>query len=30
MHFSLLKYGEVPMDLELKKRVLSIIKHDKT
>ncbi|KAG7293625.1 hypothetical protein NEMBOFW57_003679 [Staphylotrichum longicolle] len=30
MHFSLLKYGEVPMDLKLKKRVLSIIKHDKT
>ncbi|KAK3307780.1 Anhydro-N-acetylmuramic acid kinase [Chaetomium strumarium] len=30
MHFSLLKYGEIPMDLELKKRVLSIIKHDKT
>ncbi|RKU42029.1 hypothetical protein DL546_005379 [Coniochaeta pulveracea] len=30
MHFSLLKYGEVPMDLKLKKRVLSIIKHDRT
>jgi 1,6-anhydro-N-acetylmuramate kinase len=30
MHFSLLKYGEAPMDLTLKKRVLSIIKHDKT
>ncbi|GAE00191.1 hypothetical protein NCU06383 [Paecilomyces variotii No. 5] len=30
MHFSLLKYGEVPMDLQLKKRVLSIIYHDKT
>ncbi|KAB5539214.1 Anhydro-N-acetylmuramic acid kinase [Coniochaeta sp. 2T2.1] len=30
MHFSLLKYGEIPMDLKLKKRVLSIIKHDKT
>lgn len=30
MHFSLLKYGEAPMDLSLKKRVLSIIKHDKT
>lgn len=30
MHFSLLKYGEVPMDLKLKKRVLNIIYHDKT
>ena len=30
MHFSLLKYGEAPMNPELKKRVLSIIKHDKT
>ena len=30
MHFELLKYGEVPMDLELKKRVLNIIYHDKT
>jgi 1,6-anhydro-N-acetylmuramate kinase len=30
MHFSLLKYGEAPMDLKLKNRVLSIIKHDKT
>ncbi|KAB5571734.1 hypothetical protein GE09DRAFT_1096656 [Coniochaeta sp. 2T2.1] len=30
VHFSLLKYGEIPMDLKLKKRVLSIIKHDKT
>ncbi|EOO03336.1 putative upf0075 domain protein [Phaeoacremonium minimum UCRPA7] len=30
MHFSLLKYGEVPLNLKLKKRVLSIIKHDKT
>lgn len=30
MHFSLLKYGEIPMDLELKKRVLSIIYHDRT
>ncbi|EGO59172.1 hypothetical protein NEUTE1DRAFT_108710 [Neurospora tetrasperma FGSC 2508] len=30
MHFSLLKYGEAPMDLDLKKRVLSIIKHDRT
>ncbi|PKS05625.1 hypothetical protein jhhlp_008144 [Lomentospora prolificans] len=30
MHFSLLKHGEVPMDLNLKKRVLAIIYHDKT
>ena len=30
MHFSLLKYGEVPLDAELKKRVLHIIKYDKT
>lgn len=30
MHFSLLKYGEVALDMKLKKRVLSIIKHDKT
>ncbi|CAK7232211.1 hypothetical protein SCUCBS95973_008184 [Sporothrix curviconia] len=30
MHFSLLKYGEVPLDTELKKRVLRIIKYDKT
>ncbi|KAJ9161048.1 UPF0075-domain-containing protein [Coniochaeta hoffmannii] len=30
MHFSLLKYGEAPLDAKLKKRVLSIIKHDKT
>ncbi|CAK7208961.1 hypothetical protein SBRCBS47491_000275 [Sporothrix bragantina] len=30
MHFSLLKYGEVPLDAELKKRVLNIIKYDKT
>lgn len=30
MHFSLLKYGEVPLDPVLKKRVLRIIKHDKT
>ncbi|KIH91279.1 hypothetical protein SPBR_01741 [Sporothrix brasiliensis 5110] len=30
MHFSLLKYGEVPLDAELKKRVLDIIKYDKT
>ncbi len=30
MHFSLLKYGEVPLNLKLKKRVLSIIKYDKT
>jgi 1,6-anhydro-N-acetylmuramate kinase len=30
MHFSLLKYGEAPLDANLKKRVLSIIKHDKT
>ncbi|KAL2202181.1 UPF0075-domain-containing protein [Sarocladium strictum] len=30
MHFSLLKYGETPMDLKLKKRVLNIIKHDRT
>jgi hypothetical protein len=30
MHFSLLKYSEVPIDLELKKRVLSIMKYDKT
>lgn len=30
MHFSLLKYGEIPMDLALKKRVLNIICHDRT
>lgn len=30
MHFSLLKHGEIGMDLELKKRVLNIIYHDKT
>ncbi|KAF4426856.1 Anhydro-N-acetylmuramic acid kinase [Colletotrichum fructicola] len=30
MHFSLLKYGEIPMDLKIKKRVLNIIKHDRT
>lgn len=30
MHFSLLKYGEIGMDLKLKKRVLNIIYHDKT
>lgn len=30
MHFSLLKHGEIAMDLELKKRVLNIIYHDKT
>ncbi|OAA61819.1 Anhydro-N-acetylmuramic acid kinase [Niveomyces insectorum RCEF 264] len=30
MHFSLLKYGEVPLDAALKKRVLRIIKYDKT
>ena len=30
MHFSLLKYGEAPLDAELKKRVLGIIKYDKT
>ncbi|KAL1895070.1 hypothetical protein Sste5346_005492 [Sporothrix stenoceras] len=30
MHFSLLKYGEVPLDARLKKRVLNIIKYDKT
>lgn len=30
MHFSLRKYGEVPLDGELKKRVLGIIKHDQT
>lgn len=30
MHFSLLKYGEVPLNMKLKKRVLSIIKYDKT
>ncbi|KAF2153596.1 UPF0075-domain-containing protein [Myriangium duriaei CBS 260.36] len=30
MQFSLLKYGEVPLDAVLKKRVLRIIKHDET
>ncbi|EEY22908.1 anhydro-N-acetylmuramic acid kinase [Verticillium alfalfae VaMs.102] len=30
MHFSLLKYGETPMDPIIKKRVLNIIKHDRT
>ncbi|EFW99312.1 upf0075 domain containing protein [Grosmannia clavigera kw1407] len=30
MHFSLLKHDEVAMDGELKKRVLGIIKHDRT
>lgn len=30
MHFSLLKYGEIPMDLKIKERVLNIIKHDRT
>lgn len=30
MHFSLLEYGEIPMDLKMKKRVLDIIYHDRT
>ncbi|KAH8174737.1 anhydro-N-acetylmuramic acid kinase domain-containing protein [Sarocladium implicatum] len=30
MHFTLQKYGETPMDPKVKKRVLNIIKHDKT
>ena len=30
VHFSLLKYSEMPLDSELKNRVLRIIKHDTT
>ncbi|KAK0738980.1 Anhydro-N-acetylmuramic acid kinase [Schizothecium vesticola] len=30
MHFSLLKYGEIPLNRELKNKVLRMIKHDTT